>query len=98
VVDQPEQMAAVDLNALDHAAHLFGRLPVNIIENKLSISKDRIQWCTEFMTNIGYEVHLVLAFGLELTTFFYDIAKQACILDGEHGLCGEGLDEVDSPI
>src|SRR5262245_47311595 len=50
------------------------------------------------MTHIGDELRLVLAFGLELTTFFIDLAKQARILDGEHGLCGEGLDEVHSPI
>src|SRR5215831_839032 len=88
-------MAAVDLNALDHSAHFFGRLPVNIVENELSISKDRIQWRTEFMTHIGDELRLMLAFGLELTTFFVDLAKQTRILDGEHGLCGKGLDEVD---
>src|SRR6516165_3283767 len=91
-------MAPVGLNALYHFAHLFWRLPVNIVENELSISEDRIQRCTEFMTHVGDELRLVLAFGLELTTFFIDLTKQARILDGEHRLCGEGLDEVDSPI
>jgi hypothetical protein len=40
----------------------------------------------------------VLAFGLELVTFFIDFTEKLRILHGEHRLHSEGRDEIDRSL
>src|SRR5215470_13263016 len=85
-------------STLDHLAHSFGGLTVDIVENELSVADNSVQRGTQFVAHIGEELGLVLAFDLELVTFFIDFTEQARILDGEHRLLSEGLDEIDCSL
>ena len=47
------------------------------------------------MAHTGDELRLVLACQLKLTPFLLDFLEQARILDRQHGLGGEGAQEID---
>ncbi|HKH27230.1 MAG TPA: hypothetical protein VKA61_02720, partial [Sphingomicrobium sp.] len=47
------------------------------------------------MTHIGEELRLVAACNLNLAALLLDFAEQPRVLDREHGLRREGLEEVD---
>ena len=50
------------------------------------------------MAHVGDELRLVLAGDLELAALLGDLVEQARVLDGDHGLVGEGLDKLDLPL
>src|SRR5262249_8284378 len=56
IVDQVEQVATVDLNALHDAAHAIGDLTVDSIENQFGVAKDSVQRRTKLMAHVGKEL------------------------------------------
>ena len=49
------------------------------------------------MAHVGDELRLVLAGDLKLAALLRDLLEQARVLEGDHGLVGEGLHELDLP-
>ena len=94
VVDEPEQVAAVGLNALEHLAHPVGGVAVDVVENELGVAENGIQRRAQLVAHIGEELRFVLAFDLELAALLVDLAEQARVLDGQHRLGGEGLEQI----
>ena len=75
VVDEPEKVAAVGLNALQHLAHPLRRITIDVVENKLGVAEDGVQWCAQFVAHIGEELRFVFAFALELVALFTDFTE-----------------------
>src|SRR6516225_12293495 len=88
-------MLAVALDTLQHAAHLLWGLAVDLVENELSIAENGVQRRAQLMTHIGEELGLVLARNFELPALFPNLLEQAGVLDRQHRLGGEGLQNVD---
>ena len=50
------------------------------------------------MAHIGEELRLVLARDLELPALFLDLAEQARVLNRQHRLRSEGLEQIDGRL
>ena len=94
IVDEPEQVSAIGLDALEHLAHPVGGLAVDVVENELGVAENGIQRRAQLVAHIGEELGFVPAFDLELAALLADLAEQARVLDGQHRLGGEGLEQV----
>jgi hypothetical protein len=90
VIDQAEQVLAVGLDALKHVAHLLRRIAINAVKDKLGVAEDRVERRAQFVAHIGEELRLVFARLLDLAALFLDFLEQPHVLDGNHGLVGEG--------
>ena len=95
VVDQPEQMLAVGLHPLQHAAHFFRRFAVDAVEDQFGVAEDGVERRAQLVAHIGEELRLVLARDVELAALVLDLVKQSRVLDRQHRLRGEGLHQVD---
>ncbi len=95
VVDQPQQMPAVDLNALEHRVRLRRHLAIDAVENEFGVAQDRVQRRAQLVTHVGEELRFVPAGDLELAAFFLDLAEQPRVLDRHHRLHGESVEQLD---
>src|SRR6266566_4675640 len=98
VVDQPEQMPPIALQALQHGPHLVGGLAVNAVEHQFGITEDGIQRRAELVAHVGEEFRFALARDFEFPAFLLDLAEQPCVLDRQHGLIGKGLQQLDRAL
>ena len=88
-------MLAVGLDALERDPRLVRRLAVDVVENELGVAEDGVERRAQLVAHIGEELRLVLARDLELPALLVDLAEQARVLDRQHRLGGEGLQQVD---
>ena len=88
-------MLAIAVHALEHAAHFLRDVAINAVEDEFRIPQYRIQRGAEFMAHVGQELGLVLARDFELMALIMHFVEQPRVLDREHGLSGEGLQQVD---
>src|ERR1700732_2958301 len=102
VVNQAEEVLAVALDALKDGAHLLRRLPINVVNNELGIAEDGVERRSQLVAHIGEKLRFVLACFLKLAAFFLKLSRtqaqfveQAHVLDGDHGLGSEALDQLD---
>ena len=95
VVDQAEQMLAVGLHALEHAAHLLRRLAVDVVEDQLGVAENGVERRAQLVAHIGEELRLVPARHFELPALVLDFAEQPRVLDRQHRLRRERLHQVD---
>ena len=95
VVDQSEQMLAVGLHALEHCAHLFRRLAVDVVEDQLGVAENGVERRAQLVAHIGQELRLVPARHFELPALVLDLVEQPRVLDRQHRLRGEGLHQLD---
>ncbi len=91
-------MLAVALHALEHGAHLVRRLAVDVVEDQLGVAEDGVERRAQLVAHVGEELRLVLARDLELPALLVDLAEQARVLDRQHRLRGEGLQQVDGAL
>ena len=61
VVDEPEEMSAVPLDAFDGGSHSLRRIAVYAVEHELRKAEHRVQWRPQFMTHVGEELRFVTA-------------------------------------
>ena len=93
VVDQREQMPA-------GAEHPVERLEVllccfGILPQHLAHADDGVERRAQLVTHVGQELRLVLARCCELASFLLNLMEQPRVLDRQHRLVGEGLQELD---
>ena len=50
------------------------------------------------MAHAGHKLRLVLARHFELAALFLDFREQIGVLDGQHGLRGKGLQQIDDVL
>ena len=95
VIDQAEEMLAVGVQAFEHLAHLVRRLAVDVVENELGVAENGVERGAQLVAHVGEELRLVLARDLELPALLVDLRKQVGVLDRQHRLGGEGLEQID---
>ena len=95
VVDQAKEVLAVALDAVEHLAHLLGRLAIDVVEDELGVAEDGVERRAQFVAHVGEELRLVLARLGKLAALVLDFVEQPHVLDRDHGLVGEGLDQLD---
>ena len=95
VVDEPEEVPAVGLDALQRLERLVRQLAVEPVGHHLGEAEDGVHRRAQLVAHVGEELRLVPAGDLELAALLLDLAEQARVLDREHGLRREGLQEVD---
>ena len=91
VVDQAEQVLAVGLHALQHAAHFCRRLAVDAVEDQLGVAEDGVERRAQLVAHVGEELRLVLARFFDLAALVVDFVEQPRVLDRQHRLRREGL-------
>ncbi len=95
LVDQCEQVAAGAQDPLQRF-DLFALAEVaRILQQHLADADDRVQRRAQFVAHVGEELRLVPAGRLELAALVLDLLEQAGVLDREHRLRGEGLEQPD---
>ena len=74
---------------------LVRQLAVEAVGQQLGVAEDGVQRRAQLVAHVGEELRLVLARDLELAALLLDLAEQPRVLDRQHGLRREGLQEVD---
>ena len=95
VVDQGKQVTARIEHALERFDRLFGPESQGVLGHHLGETDDGVERRAQFMTYIGEELRFVLARLGELPALVLDFVEQPHILDRDHRLVGEGLDQLD---
>ena len=95
VVDQGEEVPARGQDVLQVLGLLLVHLPEHPLGQHLREAEDRVQRGAELMGHVGEELGLVAAGRLELPALVRDLAEEPGVLDGQRGLGGEGLEELD---
>ena len=88
-------MPAVALNALEHPAHLVGHVAIDVVEDQLGVAEDGVERRAQLVAHVGEELRFVLARDLELPALLLDLMEQPRVLDRQHRLGREGLQQVD---
>ena len=88
-------MPARGQDVLEVLGLLLVHLPEHPLGQHLGEAEDRVQRGPELVGHVGEELGLVAAGRLELPALVRDLAEQAGVLDGEGGLGGEGLQQLD---
>ena len=88
-------MATVALDAVEHLAHLFGRVAIDVVEDELGVAEDGVERRAQLVAHVGEELRLVLARLRELPALVLDFVEQPHVLDSDHRLVGEGGDQLD---
>src|SRR5215472_9549578 len=95
VIDEPEQVSAVGLKALEYAKHFLGWLTISAIRHQFGIAQDGIERRAQLVAHIGQELRLVLARLFKLPALVLDFVKQPHVLDSYTRLVSEGCHQVD---
>src|SRR5262249_60720886 len=93
-----KEMLAIGLQAIEHLPHLLRRLTVDVVENKLGITEDGVERCAQLVAHVGQELGFVLACDLQLPALLVDLAEEVRVLDCQHRLGGEGLEQIDRAL
>ena len=79
-------------------ASSLGSLAIDAVEDELGVAEDGVQRRAQLVAHVGEELRLVLARDLELPALFLDLAEQARVLDRQHRLRGEGLQQINGAL
>ena len=77
-------MPAICLDALERRPGLGWKLPVDAVDQQLGEAEHRIERCAEFVAHISQELGLVTTGRFQLAALLLQLAKQFCILYGQH--------------
>ena len=88
-------MGAGTVHAPQRLGRLLGAEPRLVGEHHLGQADDGVERRAQLVAHVGEELRLVLARELELAALFLDLGEQVGILDRQHRLRPEGLQQVD---
>ena len=88
-------MGAGTVHPAQRLCRFFRAEARRIGDHHLSEPDDGIERRAQLMAHAGDELRLVLARQFELTALFLHFREQIGVLDGQHGLRREGLQQVD---
>ena len=91
-------MTAGAQHAPQRLQRLFGAEACGMFGHHFGKADDRIERSAQFMAHIGEELRLVLTRDLELAALLLDLAEQARVLNRDHRLRGEGLQQIDRAL
>ena len=93
VVDKREQMVARGVNVAQVLELLVVDLAKHLLAQHLGEADDRVERRAQLVRHVGEELRLVLVGHLELAALGLDLVEQARVLDRDHRLVGEGLEQ-----
>ncbi len=88
-------MPARGVDIVDVLALLLVQLAEHLLAQDLGEADDGVQRRAQLVGHVGEELGLVLIGLRELASLLLELAKQACVVDREGGLGGEGTEEID---
>src|SRR6516164_7271122 len=88
-------MGTRTVNSPQRLRRLFRAEARRIADHHLGQPDDGIERGAQLMAHAGDELRLVLARHCELTALFLHFREQIGVLDGQHGLCREGLQQIE---
>src|SRR5262249_461579 len=94
LVDEAKEVSPSAVHALQRLLRLFCAEAPCVFDHHLGQADDGIERRAQLMAHAGDELRLVFARQLELAAFVFDLAEQACVLDSEHRLGCECLQEL----
>ena len=102
VLIRPEQVLAVGADAREGVQRFLALRFVEAFLHQLGVAEDGGERRSQLMAHVGDELRLVLARDLKLFNSVGEFARsrlhlleQPRVLDGDHGLVGEGRRELD---
>ena len=84
------------MHALQRLLRLLGAEPRRVADHHLGQADDGVERGAQLMAHAGDELRLVLARFRQLTVLVLDFVEQPHVLDRDHRLVGERLDELRS--
>src|SRR6516165_9183873 len=94
LVDEAKEVCPSAVHALQWLLRLFCSKPRRVFDHHLGQPDDGVERSAQLVAHAGDELRLVFARQLELAAFVFDLAEQACVLDSEHRLGCECLQEL----
>src|SRR5262249_52064493 len=94
LVDEAKEVSPSAVHALQWLLRLFSAEACRVFDHHFGQSDDGVEGRAQLMAHAGDELRLVFARQLELAAFVFDLAEQACVLDSEHRLGCERLQEM----
>ena len=91
-------MLAIGLHAFERGARLVRNIAVDGVEDQFGIAEDRIERRAQLVAHVGEELRLVLARQRELLALLADLGEQPRVLDRQHRLGGERVQQVDRAL
>ncbi len=98
VVDQAEQVTAGAFDLLQVATDIVLSEIGDVFLEDLAVADDGVERRAQLVAHIGEELRLVLARDLELAALVLDFVEQPRVLDRQHRLRREGLDQIDGVL
>ena len=95
VVEQREQVLARIPDVAQIFVLALVQLAEHAVQQHLGEPDHRVQRGPQFVRHAGQELRLVAAGDFELAGLGLQLAEQACVDDGQRGLAGEGLEQLD---
>src|SRR5437763_749314 len=65
---------------------------------RIAIAENGVERRAQLVAHVGEELRFVLAGDFELAALLLDLAKQPRVLDRQHRLIGEGLEQIDGAL
>ena len=95
VVDQGEQVAGGAQHPLERLELVLALEIAGVLQQHLGDADDGVERRAQLVAHAGEELRLVLAGDLELLALLLDLVEQPRVLDRDHRLRGEGLQQID---
>ena len=90
-----QQMPSGRMDVLEVVVLLLVELAEQPLEQHFGKADDRVERRAQLVRHVREEFRLVLVGDLELAALVLDLAEQPRVLDGDHRLVGEGLEQRD---
>src|SRR5262249_18713531 len=94
LVDEAKKVSPSAIHALKRFLRLFCSKARRVFDHHFGQSDDGVERRAKFVAHAGDELRLVLACHLQLAAFVLDLAEQARVLDRQHRLGCESLQEL----
>src|SRR5215831_6971327 len=98
LVDEAKKVSPSAVHALQRLLRLFRAEARRIGDQHIGEPDDGIERRAQLVAHAGYELRLVLARYLQLAAFVLDLAEQARVLDRQHRLGRERLQEMNGTL
>ena len=98
LVDEAKKVGTGAIYALQWLLRLFRTEARRVGDHHLGQPDDGVERRAQLVAHAGDELRLVLARHLQLTALVLDLGEQARVLDRQHRLGGEGLQQFDRAL
>src|SRR6478672_3495001 len=93
LVDEAKEVGPGGIDTAQRFQRVFRAEARRVGDHHLGQADDGVERSAQLVAHAGEELRLVLARQLKLAALVLDLAKQPCVLNRQHGLRGEGLQQ-----